>query len=114
MKHNDIPNVSLKLTSQNLENIFDVYVDEDVGYYYNLLTTVYFPNPLDPDTYDVYYVEPKDSWPLISWKFYNSVKLWWVICSANNIDDPTALPTPGSRLRIIKPNLIKDLLNKLK
>jgi len=55
MKQNDIKDKNiLKLDPQHIENLFNVYTNEDGQYYYNLLKTVYFPNELDPTIYVEY------------------------------------------------------------
>lgn len=75
----------------------DVYMDE---------TNIFFANPNYieiPDHPDDKYfsvVEPYvDRIDLISHKFYNESKLWWVIAKANNITNPLEVPK-DSILRI--------------
>jgi hypothetical protein len=114
MKVNDIENISTTLTPQNYENIFNVYEDGDGFYYFNLLRTVNFPTDLDTNSYQLYVTDYGDMWPLIAWKMYRNVKLWWVVCAANGIIDPTVAPKPGTQLKIINRIIIKDLLNQIK
>jgi len=113
MKHNDVPNVTRKLTPQNYENIFNVY-DGDNGYYYDLLRKVNFPKNLSRELYTTYTVNRGDVWPSIAWKFYRNVKLWWIIVSANQIENPTQLPAPGTQLKILTTETVRILLNQLK
>lgn len=114
MKQNDIPNISVKLTPQNYENIFNVYVGEDDEYYYNLLRTVNFPVDINPTTYSEYLTTHNDTWPLIAWKFYKNIKLWWVICAVNQIQNPVLPPPTGVKLKILSVNIVRNLLNNLK
>jgi hypothetical protein len=113
MKHNDVPNVSYKITPQNYENIFNVYQDEDGFYYYNILKTVNFPAELDPSVFQEYTTGYNDTWPIISWKFYHSVKLWWLICAANQIVNPVEQPKAGTVLKIINSTVARNILNNL-
>lgn len=113
MKHNDVPNVSYKITPQNYENIFNVYQDTDGFYYYNILKTVNFPVELDSSVYQEYVTGYNDTWPIISWKFYHNVKLWWLICAANQIINPVINPTPGTVLKIINSTVARNILNNL-
>lgn len=103
MKITDIPNTLADVTAENYENVFNVYTDNNDFYYYNLLKKVDFPTDIDPNAYDYYEAGPDDFYPLISYKFYNTIKLWWVICAANQINDPTSAPEAGTILKIIKP-----------
>lgn len=114
MKQNEIIDVKYKLSPQQYENIFNVYEDSELGYFYNLLRTINFPKDISTDTYDIYTVEPMDTWPLISWKLYNSIYLWWVICSVNNIQNPTSTPPAGTELKILKPLYLRNILNSIK
>lgn len=115
MKQYEITDVkTYKLLAQNLENLFNVYKDSNGYYAYNLLKTVQFPEDLNPLFYSNYIVEPKDSWPLIAWKFYKSVRLWWLICAANNIEDPTEMPRPTSVIRIINSTIVRQVLSDIK
>ncbi len=113
MKHNEVPNVSYKITPQNYENIFNIFQDEDGTYFYNLIKTVNIPEELSSSVFTFYETSTQDTWPLISWRFYKNVKLWWIICAANQIQDPTQQPIPGTKLKIINNIVVKNLLNTL-
>jgi len=114
MKQNDLQDASYELPIQAYENIFNVYTDENGFYYYNLLRTINFPTKLDSNSYTEYETVHNDTWQLIAWKAYRNVRMWWIITSANQILDPTSKPDPGTKLKIIKPNVIKSLLNFIK
>lgn len=114
MKQNDLSDVTYKLSSQAYENIFNVYTDDDGFYFYNLLRTVNVPTDLDSSKYYVYEVVHNDTWPYIAWKNYRNVKLWWIITSTNQIIDPTVQPAPGVRLNILRPEVVRNLLNYIK
>lgn len=113
MKITDIKNLPQDVTSENYENIFNVYTDENAFYYFNLLKKVDFPDDLNSDIYDWYQTQPIDTYPNISYRFYKSVTLWWIICAANHIDDPTKQPEAGVLLKIIKPFYIKNILARI-
>ena len=115
MKQNEIPDFDIeKLTAQNLENIFNVYQDDNENYYYNVLKSVSFPEDLDPLVYTEYVTQPKDTWPLIAWNFYRDVKLWWIICAVNQIANPVGQPKPGTKLKILSNSIVRDVLVQIK
>lgn len=118
MKQNDLTDVTYKLAPQNYENIFNVYEmldsDDQVKYMYNILRKVNFPDDLDPSIYTTYVTKLNDTWPLISWIQYSNVTLWWLICHLNNIANPTVQPEPGTELKILDINVLKNVLNSLK
>jgi hypothetical protein len=113
MKITDIKDKTVEITSENYENIFNIYTDKDDFYYYNLLKKVDFPEDLNPDVYDYYETQTVETYPTLAYKFYNSVTLWWIICAANHIDNPMEQPKAGTLLKIIKPFYIRSILTKL-
>lgn len=113
-KQNDISDATYSLPPQAYENLFNVYEDNDGFYYYNLLRTINFPIELDTSSYTEYEVVRNDTWQYIAWKAYRNVRLWWIIVSANQILDPTSRPEPGIKLKIIKPEVVRNLLNIIK
>ena len=115
MKQNDITDYDVaKLTAQNIENLFNIYQDSDGNYFYNILRTVDFPEDLDPSIYGTYVTQPGDTWPLIAWKFYKDVKLWWLICALNNVINPVAQPVSGTSLKILENSFVRQILSQIK
>lgn len=102
-----------KLRRENYENIFNVYTEEDGYYFYNLLQTIVIPDNLPDGFYDTYNVIYGDTWPYISYKAYNTPNLWWPILHANNIIDPTQNPVPGTFIKILKIDVVKNILSQI-
>ena len=93
------------------ENIFSVY-QEDNQYYYNLLNTITFPQKeeLDPSLFTLYTLTSQDIWPLISYKQYGTIQLWWIICIANNIQNPLVMPKAGTKIIIPVTSVVNEVL----
>lgn len=114
-KQNEIKDVAVKkLSAQNLENLFYVFQKDNGQYYYNILKTVNFPEDINPNLYTTYETKPKDTWPLIAYNFYKDVRLWWLICSSNNIINPVKQPAPGTILKILNVDSVRNILNTIK
>jgi hypothetical protein len=62
------------------------------------------------DTFEVGYEE---WWDNISFKYYGTPFLWWVIPAFNNIINPFEGLTPGTNLKILKSDYIYSLLRDL-
>lgn len=115
MKQNNIDDIVVPLLgSYNLENAFNVYQDQDSRYFYNLLQNIYFPDGLDPSVFSVEYPHPGELLPQLSYRMYNVVNLWWVIAHINNIDNPLEPLDPSTRVKILNPSVITDILNTIK
>lgn len=112
MKQNQIKELT-KLDLENVENIFNVYQDQDGMYFYNLLQTIVFPDNLPLNLFTTYTVKYGDTWPFVSYKTLDTPNLWWVILLANNIQNPTIFPTPGSTIKIPIVSVVKQILSQI-
>jgi hypothetical protein len=102
-----------KLRNENYANIFNVYTDKDGYYFYNLLQTVVVPDTLPAGYYEQYSIEYGDTWPLISYKKYQTPNLWWLITSANNIINPTQQPEQGTQIKVLKSQYASLVVNQI-
>jgi hypothetical protein len=112
MKQNNIPELP-KLTTENYENIFNVYTTEEGNYYYNLLQTISFPPNLPEGFFEYYDIVPGDTWPFISYKIYNTPNIWWLILLMNDISNPIDALVVGTRIKVPKSKVIKIILSEL-
>lgn len=112
MKQNQIEELK-KLNVENMENIFNVYQDQDGMYFYNLLQTIVFPQNLPVNLFTSYTIVYGDTWPFISYKTLNSPNLWWAILLANNIQDPTKPLVNGDAIKIPIIDVVKSILSQI-
>lgn len=110
MKRNDITDIQEKIFFQNYENLFNVYATTDGDYFYNVLRKVNLPEELDSRYYSEYIVEPGDTWTLLAYNLYDDVKLWWIICLANSIQNPLEFPEVGTKLRLLTSSVVQNIL----
>jgi len=82
------PNMT-KLDKYDLANLFNVVNKGELSYF-NLCKNIYFDNidSMSSDTVYDYIIIEDDSWTNISYKFYGTYKLWWLICKFNHIKYP--------------------------
>lgn len=113
MKQNQITDLP-KLDIENLENIFNVYQDDNGLYYYNLLQTIEFPQNLPINFFDMYTITYGDTWAGISYKMFDTPNLWWVILLANNIINPIKFPSLGTNIKIPKMQVVKEILSQIR
>lgn len=113
MKQNTISDLPA-LKSENMENIFNVYQDENGMYFYNLLQTITFPTDLPFSLFESYTIKSGDTWPMISYKTLNSTNIWWVLLLVNHILNPVIMPEPGTILKIPKPQVVKEILAQMR
>lgn len=111
MKQFDIPNFNTDYN--DLANLFNVYNDKDGNPYFNINRTIYFKDVanLPPAAFVSYQIKESDTWTSISYDNYATHTLWWLICSYNNIMDPTTFPEPGTIIKL-PTNSVVDLVLK--
>ena len=114
-KQNEIKDVAVKkLSAQNLENLFYIFQKDNGQYFYNMLKTINFPEDIDTSLYTQYETKPKDTWPLIAYKYYQDVRLWWLVCSMNHIINPVEQPVPGTIIKMLNANTVRSILSTIK
>ena len=103
-----------KLQNTRYENIFKIYFDADNLPFYNLNKSINFPNNLDPSLFNVFIYDSVTHWPVLSYKLYETIYLWWLITEVNGIRNPFILPEVGTTLKYIKPEYVQYVLGQIK
>lgn len=97
-----------------MENLFPVHTDNNGKYYYNIIRTVVAPENISTDSFYMFRVPAPMPLTNLSHRVYGRIELWWLICVINNIDNPVELLPAGTQLKIIYPNQVMDVLDKIK
>lgn len=73
-------------------------------YFYNKLDNKYICGTTsylkDTTNYQVYIVQPNDTYDSIALRAYGNPTYYWIICSFNHIQDAFSIPIPGSQLKL--------------
>lgn len=109
-------------TKQNLSNssqlkLFTILDDVSNNTYYLNIFRSYIINMSSLNNnsfYELYEVDNNDWLDNISYKFYNTSQLWWVIAIVNNITNPFEEIYPGKVLRILKNSYIYNILKEVR
>lgn len=109
MKRNETDNLK-KISNYQYDTIFDIHKDESGYYYYNMYNSVHVPEDISPAYYDEHIFQIGDFWTKLSEQYYGNKKLWWVILISNNIINPLKLPEAGTKLKILKPEVVQSIL----
>ena len=64
--------------------------------------------------YDEYIIKEGDRWDRLSFNFYGTPHLWWLLASYNGVIDPFTSLVAGEKLKIIKSEIIPNLLMRMK
>jgi hypothetical protein len=73
------------------------------------LSSIIYPK-IKPSDDDLYIIsESGDRLDILASKYYNDKTLWWIIATANNLNDASLSITPGTQMRI--PSNLSRILN---
>lgn len=95
------------------ERIFRMYTTNYSQYYYNLLQKIDLPSSIDETK--IYYMVVKQSepWTMISYKAYETIELWWLICLVNKIDNPLITPKSGQVIKVLRPQFLTNIFSEI-
>jgi phage tail protein X len=84
---------------------------KDIDTKKNYLESTIYPM-IKPNDNDLYIIsEQGDRLDLLAYKYYNDVSMWWIIATANNLNDANFFVQPGIQLRI--PSDLTSISNNL-
>jgi hypothetical protein len=113
MNRKDVPTLP-KISLYSFENFLNVYTDSNTDYnFYNLQRAINVVPTNNESAEDDYVVSYSDTWGSISYKQYNTLDLWWLICNYNQIENPTKMPVPGTVLKLLKSKYVGTVLSEL-
>lgn len=89
------------LSTSDLENWFDIYVDRKGNKAYNVNQTVRFD--VNPKSMPTYSCEGEAFWPLVSYRIYGTTRLAWMLMKINGVgpDDVFEPVRPGREVMYV-------------
>lgn len=102
------------LGNNRYENIFNIYLNDDDKFFYNLKKSITFPSNVDERIIDSFTLDRNVPWTVISYNIYGTIFLWWTITELNKISNPVIMPEIGTIIKYIKPSYIQELLSQIK
>jgi hypothetical protein len=98
----ELTNLKLSMTSRI--RMFDILKDWNDTRFLNIFKTFGIPEDVrnNANFYSIYEAEAEDWWDLISYKHYNTVQLWWVVCFMNKITNPFEEIDAGQQIKILR------------
>lgn len=110
--------INIDHSPERYENIFNMYQfdtdNNDTYVFYNILSKITIPSNLDDSIFEYYIVDAQMPLTTLSYKFYKTQHLWWLIMAVNNIRNPVKLINSGSSIKIIKPDYLGAIYKSIK
>lgn len=112
MKQTDIKTLPI-LSFYRYENFFNIHTDSDGFNFYNLLSNISVIPAKNTQVEEDYVVRFNDTWVSISFNYYNTMDLWWLVCAYNQILNPVEKPKQGTVLKLLKPEYVSAVITQL-
>jgi hypothetical protein len=112
MKQNDLTNLP-RLSPYRYENFFNLYTEKNNELFYNLIKSVNIFQSNNSDIEETYTIKPRDTWILISFHYYNTIDLWWLVCTYNQINNPLSMPEAGTTIKLLNKSYVGYVLEEL-
>jgi hypothetical protein len=105
--------MTITLNPYDYANIFTLYEDESNQLYFNLINDLSIDGDIDPALYEEIFYNQEENWYNLSYRYYGTTRLWWVILIANNIINPFQDTKTGDRIKILKKEAISEILSQI-
>ena len=100
-----------KLGRDNLARTFDVARGPDGFDRYLVNRGMYISaDNVSPQMVTMYEVKDNDTYTKISFAFYGTIDLWWLVCKVNGIVNPFDTLNTGTVLRVLKREYVNGIV----
>ena len=100
------------LESYRYENIFKVYQTGDKDFYfYNIIKNIKIPRDINSNVFDTIILPNNLPYTVLSYQIYGTTYLWWLLCIVNDIRNPFDNAIAGKKIKIIKRQYLKTILD---
>ena len=85
----------------------------DKYYFYNLIKKINFPDDIMPEVFFEQHITTNVPWTTLANQIYGDQNLWWLICTVNNIQNPTVNPELGKKYKFVIPRYVDTILSEI-
>lgn len=104
---------TINVNPYDYANIFTVYEDEYNILYFNLINDLSIDGDIDPSLYQEIFYNQEESWYEMSYKYYGTTRLWWLILVANKVNNPFEDIKTGDRIKILRKEIVSEILSQI-
>ena len=97
----------------NYENYFNIYESDDGLRFFNILKNLSIFPANNSDIEEEYIITAQDTYYSISYHYYNTLNLWWLICLYNQVSNPLLPLKPENKLKLLKSEYVGLVLSEL-
>lgn len=106
----------INLDNNSILNMFNILQDAEGNYLINIFKSYILDENLlnNPDIFHMYSIKNEDWWDSISFKYYGTPKLWWLITLINEVHNPFEDYNETDMIKILKREFLYDMLKSIK
>ncbi len=101
------------LNQYDFANLFNIFEDDEGMQFFNLYNTINIEGDIDPTLYEEYHWSDSDDLYSLSYKYYQTTRLWWTILVANNIIHPFEELKEGMKIKVLKAPVISQIISEI-
>lgn len=97
----------MTIDKYNLANLFLQFKDKNGKTVFNVNDTLTFDfSDTASSIFINHVVGEKDTYQTISYRYYGTTRLWWIIAKINNVEDATIRPEAATIIKVLNPQHI--------
>ena len=103
--------VTTQRSKDDFSRIFDTVAGADGFNRYLINRGMYLNSAnISPSMITMYTVRLNDMYTNISFNFYGTIDLWWLVCKMNDINNPFERLNPGTILKILNREYVNSII----
>ncbi len=112
----------VEITNQRLSvssrlNLHNILVDtKDTTYFVNIFRNYALSEVVKSNNiyFDLYEAEEQDWWDNISYKYYDTSLLWYLVCEMNDVVNPFEEIDHGQQIKILKEGYLYNIFKNMR
>ena len=106
-----MPQINLKPNKDDFSRTLDIVRGDDGFYRYLVNKGMYIDaSNISPAMVTMYEVKTNDTYTKISFNFYGTIGLWWLVCKMNGVTNPFTILNPGTVLTILNRDYVNSIV----
>lgn len=97
-------------------NLFNILREtKDDTYFLNIFRNFTMADKVKNNNvyFNIYLAEEEDWWDNIAYKYYGTERLWWLVCSMNNVVNPFEEIEPGQQIKVLKEGFLFNVYKNI-
>lgn len=106
----------IRLPTNSFLNMFNILRNHDDDIFLNVFKSYIISNDIlnKDELFEIYVAEAEDWWDNISYKYYKTASLWWLVAMVNGVNNPFEDMYEGRSIKVLKRNHLYQIFKDMK